>query len=106
MPLSLDLDKIDPPREKGKTLSFLTAYILSFFTFAFVIDVWHYMIAKRIEEALERRDIDYNFGTADFWKWLILGSLILVGPFVYFHKLCKAMNLLCQSYNENPALDK
>jgi hypothetical protein len=53
-----------------------------------------------VDEALSERDIDYNFGTGDFWKWFILGSLIYIGPFVYFHKLCKAMNLICEDYNQ------
>lgn len=63
------------------------------------MDIWHYQIAERIEDALGKRNIDYDFGKKDFW---LLGSLILIGPFVYFHKLCKAMNFLCEHYNENP----
>ena len=105
IPLSFDLDKVDPKRERGKTMNYLFAYVLAMFSFGIVIDIWHYHIARRIEEALERRKIEYEFGTIDFWKWFLLGSLIFVGPFVYFHKLCKAMNLLCESYNENPVLD-
>jgi hypothetical protein len=58
-----------------------------------------------VEEALEKRKIEYDFGTGDFWGWFLFGSFILVGPFVYFHKLYKAMNLLCASYNENPVLE-
>ena len=104
--LSFDLDKVDPKRERGKTMNYLVAYILSMFTFAIVMDIWHYHIAGRVEEALERRNIDYNFNTSDFWKWFLFGSLIFVGPFIYFHKLCTAMNLLCQSYNEKPILDE
>ena len=99
-------DKVDPKRERGKTMNYLVAYILSMFTFAIVMDIWHYHIAGRVEEALERRNIDYNFNTSDFWKWFLFGSLIFVGPFIYFHKLCTAMNLLCQSYNEKPILDE
>ena len=36
-----------------------------------------------------------------FWGWGILGSLILVGPFIYTHKLLTAMNLLSADYNVN-----
>ena len=106
VPLSFDLDKVDPKREREKTMNFLLAYILSLFTFSIVITIWHYHIATRIEEALSRRNIDYDFNTSDFWKWYFFGSLILIGPFIYFNKLCKAMNLLCKSYNERPMLDK
>ena len=106
IPFSFDLDKVDPKRHRGKTMSYLTAYIFSLFTFSIVIDIWHYHIAGRVEEALERRNIYYDFDRSDFWKWFLFGSLILIGPFVYFHKLCTAMNLLCESYNEKPFLNE
>ena len=102
IPFSFDIDKIAPKPDRSKTMNYLFAYILSLFTFSIVIDFWHYQMAARVSEALERRDIRYEFGTKDFWLWFILGSLVLVGPFVYFYKLCKAMNLLCAHYNENP----
>ena len=105
-PFSFDLDTVAPKRHREKTMNFLVAYILSMFTFSIVIDIWHYHIAGRVEEALERRNIDYNFNSSDFWKWFFLGSFIFVGPFIYFHKLCTAMNLLCESYNEKPLLDE
>ena len=104
-PLSYDLDRVDPKRERDKTMNFLLVYILSIFTFSIIMDFWHYHIAGRIEEALSRRKIDYDFSTGDFWKWFFFGSLSIIGPFVYFHKLCTAMNLLCQSYNENPVIE-
>ena len=105
IPFSFDLDKVAPKSDRSRTMNYLWVYLLAFFTFGSVIYVWHYQIAARVEEALERRKIEYEFGTGDFWGWFLFGSLILVGPFVYFHKLCKAMNLLCASYNENPVLE-
>lgn len=106
IPLSFDLDKVDPKRNRDKTMNYLVAHIASVFTFAIIVDIWHHHIADRVDEALDRRNIDYEFNTGDFWKWFLFGSLILVGPFIYFHKLCTAMNLLCQSYNEKPVLDE
>ena len=104
IPFSFDLEKIAPHHNGSKQLNFLWAYLLSLFTFTLVIDIWHYQTANHVSRALEHRNIDYEFGTSDFWLWLILGSLFLVGPFVYFHKLCKAMNLLCAHYNEHPVI--
>lgn len=104
IPLSFDLDKVSPPRERTKTMNYLTAWILSLFTFKIVIYIWHYMFVSRVADALAERDIAYKFDTGDFWSWCVLGSLILIGPYVYVHKLCKAMNLLCESYNENNAV--
>ena len=102
MPLSYDLDKIAPKRDRSKTMNYFLAYVLATFTLSIVMMFWHYHIAERIEEALDRRHIDYDFGTGTFWGWYVCGSFILVGPFVYFAKLCKAMNLLCADYNERP----
>ena len=106
IPFSFDLDKVDPKRGRDKTMNYLVAYILSLFTFSLVLTFWHHHIADRVDEALSRRGIRYDFGTGDFWGWYFFGSFILVGPFVYFYKLCKAMNLLCESYNEKPTLDE
>ena len=106
IPFSFDLDKIAPKRDRSKTMNYLVAYILSIFTFSFVLLIWYYQITCRIEEALAQRNIDYEFSTGTFWGWYFLGSFILVGPFVYFHKLCKAMNLLCENYNEKPVIEE
>ena len=102
IPFSFDLDRVAPKPDRTKTMNFLFAYILSLLTFSIVMIIWHYQIAKRIEEALEARQIEYDFKTSAFWLWYVLGSFFIVGPFIYFHKLCQAMNLLCASYNENP----
>lgn len=105
IPFSYDLDKVSPKRDRSKTMNYIVVYILSLFTFSIVLYIWHYAISKRVEEALEERDIRYNFTNGDFWSWYLLGSFIVIGPFVYFYKLCKAMNLLCADYNERPNID-
>ena len=100
IPFSFDIDKIAPKTDRSKTMNYLFAHLFALFTFSIVIDVWHYQMAQRVEEGLSKRKIDYEFGTGDFWGWFLFGSLILIGPFVYFHKLCKAMNLICEDYNQ------
>ena len=105
IPFSFDIDKVS--KNKGeKTMNYLWAHILAIFTFSIVVDVWHFHIARRIENALSDREINYDFGTNDFWLWFVLGSLFWVGPFIYFHKLCTAMNLLCKDYNEHQMIKK
>ena len=61
--------------------------------------VWYHKMSERIGNELKRRDIAYNFSCSDFWLWDVLGSLIIVGPFVYGYKLFTAMNLICADYN-------
>ena len=106
IPLSFDIDTVAPRRGDGKTMNYLWAYLLALVTYSIVVDIWHFHIAQRVGEALYVRKIEYDFGTKDFWLWFVLGSLILVGPFIYFHKLCTAMNLLCEDYNVNPMIEE
>ena len=101
IPFSFDLDVAAPRRDGGKTMNYLLALVLSLFTCSIVITVWHYQIAERVEEALRKRHISYDFSMTDFWLWGVLGSFVLVGQWVYLYKLCKAMNLICENYNEN-----
>ena len=46
------------------------------------------------------RNIAYNFSASDFWLWNVIGSIIVVGPFIYYHKLFKSCNLICKDYNQ------
>ena len=103
IPFSFDIDKVAARHDGERTMNYLWAHILAVFTYSIVLDVWHFQIARRIEDALSERDIDYDFGTKDFWLWFILGSFILVGPVIYYHKLCTAMTHLCKAYNEKLA---
>ena len=61
--------------------------------------VWNHRFCNRIGDELLRRDLPYSFSAGSFWLWSILGVLIIVGPFVYLHKFCKAMNFLAMDYN-------
>lgn len=106
IPFSFDLDKVAPKSDRSKTMNFALAWFLSLITFSVFLWVWFYQVGARIEEALDKRNILHDFDSSSaFWGWYVVGGLILVGPFIYFHKLCKAMNLLCESYNENPVAE-
>ena len=100
IPFSFDIDKAAPKRDGSKTFNYLFAYVLAMITGNIAMFVWFFHITQRIEDALAQRGIEYSLSMGDFWGWYVLGSFILVGPFVYFHKLCTAMNLLCADFNE------
>ena len=101
IPLSYELEKISPAREGHKLINYAIAYIASLFTLSIFLLVWFYELTRRVEEALQERGIAYDFGTGTYWGWYFLGSYIIVGPFIYIHKLCTAMNLLCEDYNKS-----
>ena len=84
-----------------KTMHFIVAVLLSCLTFAIVGIVWMHRVSNRIGGELNRRGIEYSFGAGTFWLWSVLGSLIIVGPFIYIYKLCNSMNKLSEHYNIN-----
>ncbi len=100
--LSNNLNTICSPHDGKKTMHYcLLAFLVGNITFGIGYLVWFTRMSKRLGAELKRRGIDYSFGASTYWLWNILGSWILAGPFVYIHKLCKAMNLLCKDYNIN-----
>ena len=46
-----------------------------------------------------RRGYQSTMSATCFWLWNVLGSLIIVGPFIYWYKFFKAMNQINTSYN-------
>ena len=59
---------------------------------------WH-LLCARVRDELWRRDIESDFGPRKFWGWDVFGWLIVVGPFIFLHKLCVVMNKLSVDYN-------
>ena len=86
--VSTDINTIASRYDGKKTMHYcLVLFIFSWLTLGIVPLVWNHKISDRIGAELTRRGIDYQFGAGTFWGWGILGSLILVGPFIYTHKL-------------------
>lgn len=77
----------------------LVYFLLSVITLGIAHIVWFHKLSNRMGMELARRGIAYSFSAGDFWLWNVLGSFIVVGPFIYIHKLCTAMNLINTNYN-------
>ncbi len=98
--VSNDINTVASRYDGRKTMHFcLLAFIVAPLTVGIGGIVWYHRVSDRIGDELRRRGIGYNFGASDFWLWNILGSFIGIGPFVYLHKLFKAVNLMNQHYN-------
>lgn len=82
-----------------KTMPFFSMTFASPYTLFILLFVWNHKFANRIGDEARRRGYNTSFGAKDYWLWNILGSLIIVGPFIYTHKLCKNMNMVNESYN-------
>ncbi len=83
-----------------KTMSYcLMFFIVGPLTLGIAWIVWYHRLSAKVSRELMRRNIDYLFTAGDFWLWNILGIMVLVGPFVYLHKLLTAINLINKDYN-------
>ena len=100
--ISNDINVIASRYDGKRTMHYcLLFFLIGPLTLGIAYLVWPHKISNRIGNELHRRGIPFSFGAGTFWGWNILGSLIFVGPFIYLHKLAKAMNLLGQHYNLN-----
>ena len=82
-----------------RTIPYFAMVALSPVTLGILPLVWTHNFCCRIGDELDYRRINYAFGPRTFWLWGVLGSLILVGPFIYIHKLMKAMNMINDDFN-------
>jgi len=84
------------------TMSYwLLVLLLGPITLGIGLLVWYHQFCKRVSNELKYRNIDYKFGAGTFWGWNVFGTFILVGPFIFLHKLCHAFNLMNAHYNTN-----
>ena len=95
-----DLNIIASRYDGKRTMHYcLIVFIFTGLTLGIAPLVWYHRMSARIGKELQRRGIAYSFGAGSFWGWNVLGSLIVIGPFVYLHKMLKSMNLLAADYN-------
>lgn len=98
--ISMEINVTASPRDHKHTTNYLwLIFILAWITFGIYPFIWYHKLSGRIGDELRARNIGYSFGAGSFWGWDILGSLIIIGPFVYLHKLFKSMNLINADYN-------
>ena len=95
-----DINLAATKRDGKKTTHYcLVCFLLSWLTLGIYPIVWQHKISNRIGDEARARGMQTNLSASSYWLWFVLGSMILVGPFVYLHKVCKAVNYIADSYN-------
>ena len=98
--ISMEIDTVAAPRDHKSTLNYLLVVpILGPITCGIFPLIWYHNLSNRIGDELKARNLGYEFDAGTFWGWGFFGSLILIGPFVFLHKLLTSMNLINESYN-------
>ena len=100
--VSDDINIVASRHDGKKTMHFcLLTFVFVPITFGIAGIVWFHKISNRIGAELKRRGVAYSFSAADYWLWNVLGKLIVVGPFIYLHKMFQAVNKMNAHYNIN-----
>lgn len=76
--------------------------LLSMITFGIYELVWMYGVGERISVNCHKRGIHCNVTGGSVLLWYLLGSLIVVGPFIACYKMFDGLNELCHAYNVAP----
>ena len=82
------------------TRGILARIIFSMLTLGIYDWVWMYGASERISANAHKRGIHCNISGGSVLLWYILGSYIVVGPFIALHKMIHGLNDLCYAYNE------
>lgn len=94
-----DVNTLATPYDGLHTTQYAPIFVLGIFTLGIAPLVWHHRFAKRLQGELQRRHINCQFGPKTLWGWDVCGILLLVGPFIYYHRMFEAVNLLCEAHN-------
>lgn len=95
-----DLNTIASRYDNRRTMNFwLVALLLGWLTFGIVTIIWWHTTSNRIGDELERRGKPRQVSASTFWLWYVVGSLIVIGPFVFMYKWLHSMNDISADYN-------
>jgi len=99
--ISSEINEIATRYDGKRTMHFCLIYfIFGWLTFGIATLVWYHRISGRIGAELARRNLPYSFSSGTWWGWGFFGVLLFgLGPWVYIHKLMKAMNFIAADYN-------
>lgn len=89
-------------RRDGKnTMNFIVTILLSIITCGIYSFVWYYQLGERLKENAQAYGVQADISGGSLLLWQILGSCIIVGPYIVQYKLIASMNALAAAYNAN-----
>ncbi|MDR1106813.1 MAG: DUF4234 domain-containing protein [Treponema sp.] len=83
-----------------KTGGFLKYFFLGIITFGIYDLVWLFMLGDRLQDNAQRYGLAFKESGGTVLLWYILGSFIIVGPFIAFYIIIKNVNALADEYNK------
>ena len=85
----------------GKKTSGLLKYLLlGIITFGIYDLIWIYMLGDRLQDNGPKYNLNIKESGGTILLWYILGSFIIVGPFIALYIIIKNTNALADEYNK------
>jgi heme/copper-type cytochrome/quinol oxidase subunit 2 len=82
-----------------KTNGLLLFFLFSLITLGIYSCVWYFMLGDRLQDNAARYGLSFKEGGGTILLWMLLGSFILVGPFISVYIITKNINALAVAYN-------
>ena len=83
-----------------KTGGLLKVLLLGLITFGIYDLIWVYMLGDRLQDNAPKYNLTFKESGGTILLWYILGSLIIIGPFIAMHIIIKNVNALADEYNK------
>jgi hypothetical protein len=83
-----------------KTRGLLACLFFGLITFGIYDLVWLYAVGDRLQDNAARYNLTFKESGGTVLLWLLLGALIIVGPFIAMHIIFKNINALADEYNK------
>ena len=83
-----------------KTSGLLKYFLLSLITIGIYSIVWVYMLGDRLQDNAQKYNLTFKESGGIITIWLLLGTLIIVGPFIALYIIIKNTNALADEYNK------
>jgi heme/copper-type cytochrome/quinol oxidase subunit 2 len=83
-----------------KTRGLLFLFFISLITVGIYSLFWICALADRIQDNGPKYNLNFKESGTTVLLWLILGSFIIVGPFIAYHIIIKNTNALAEEYNK------
>jgi heme/copper-type cytochrome/quinol oxidase subunit 2 len=86
-----------------KTRGLLFFLFIGFITLGIYNWFWVFMLGDRLQDNAPRYGLSFKESGGVILLWMILGSFIIVGPFIAWYIIIKNTNALAEAYNTNGA---